>query len=211
MPAKLLIIEDHKMLRDGVRLLFKRSREIKVVGEAGSCREALDAVRKHRPDIVLLDYRLPDGDGLKLLGSLRAEFPQTRVLIMSGTLNRAIVRACMLAGANGFISKEVGAQEIVTAVRTVMKGENYLSAKAVNLLVEILRPDESSGAALLTTQEIAVLRGIAAGQTYKEIAMQMEISPKSVETYRARLVRKTGLRSKVALARFATANDLALP
>jgi DNA-binding NarL/FixJ family response regulator len=211
MPTKLFLIDDHQMLRDGVRLLFRRSRDVKVVGDAATCAQALEGVRRLRPDVVLLDYRLPDGDGLKLLGQLRSEFPALKVLMMSGTLNRAIVRACMLAGANGFISKEVAAQDIATAVRTVVRGENYLSAQAVNLLVEILRPDEASGAALLTPQEIAVLRGIAAGLTYKEIALQLGISPKSVETYRARLVRKTGLRSKVALARFATANDLALP
>jgi DNA-binding NarL/FixJ family response regulator len=211
MTAKLYIVEDHQILRDGVRLLFRRSRDIKVVGEAATCRQALEGLRKHRPDVVLVDYRLPDGDGLALLGTIRAEAPDTKVLMLSGTTNRALVRACMLAGANGFIAKEGSAQEVVVAIRTVLKGENYLSPAAMNHLIASLRPDESTAASRLTGQEIAVLRGIAAGYTYKEIAQHLDISPKSVETYRARLVRKTGLRSKVALAKFAAVNDLAPP
>lgn len=211
MQAKLFIVEDHQILRDGMRLLFRRCRDIKVVGEASGCRDAMDDIRKHRPDVVILDYRLPDGDGLSLLGTIRTELPSARVLMLSGTSGRALVRACMLAGARGFVSKEGGAQEVVNAVRTVIRGENYLSAGAVNFLIESLQPDLASAASLLTGQELAVLRGIAAGLTYKEIAQQMNLSPKSVETYRARLVRKTGLRSKVALAKFASANDLALP
>lgn len=208
MPTKVYILEDHQMLRDGIKLLLSRDSELLFVGEAGNCTEATLALERIKPDVVLMDFKLPDGDSLLLLPRIKREHPDAKVLVMSGTTSRMLVRSCLLAGANGFIAKDDGAQEIIRGIKAVLAGHTFLSTQAVSAVAKDLRDTVSSQAAGLSNQELAVLRGIASGLTYKEIALQLGISGKSVETYRARLVRKTGLKSKVALTKFAAANDI---
>ena len=204
MPCRIFVVEDHQILREGLRLLAQRDPDLVIVGEAGSAQEALAGLDSvGAVDLLLTDYRLPDGDGLGLLPKLRKKNPKGLLIVLSGNTTRALVRSCLIAGANGFVTKEEGGAEILRAIRVVRSGETFLSTRAASVVAESLRMGDPSPAADLSKQELAVLRGIATGQTYKEIAQHLGISEKSVETYRSRLAKKTGHRSKVALARFA--------
>lgn len=208
MPIKVYLIEDHQMLSDGIKLLMSREAQLQFAGEAGNCADATLDLGKIRADVILMDFKLPDGDSLMLIPLIKREHPQAKLLVMSGTTSRILVRSCLLAGAHGFIAKDDGGQEIIRGIKAVLAGHTFLSTQAVSAMAKDLCSVDSSPAAGLSDQEIAVLRGIASGMTYKEIARQLGISGKSVETYRTRLVRKTGLKSKVALTKFAAANAI---
>lgn len=197
------------MLREGIRALLEAQSGLAVVGEAGTCREALDGVRAQRPDVILLDFKLPDGDGLALVPAIRRVVPAAKIILVCGSTTPPLVRACLAAGVDGFISKEAGSGEILEALRRVARGETYLSHHVVALVADGLRAGETRAFGPLSAREVEVLRGIAAGLTYKEIARRMGVGIKSVETYKARLARKTGLHTKVALAQYAAKHDLA--
>lgn len=196
------------MLREGLRVLLSSRAGIKVVGEADTCRQAVEGVHDLQPDLVLLDFKLPDGDGLSIVPALRRAAPATKIVLVCGSTTRPLVRASLQAGVDGFVGKEGDVREIVDAIHIVSQGGTYLSPRVVSLLAEKFRQGDSRVFGPLSGQEVTVLRGIAAGLSYKEIALQMGVGLKTVETYKARLASKTGLRTKVALARFAVENDL---
>ena len=208
MAKRIFVVEDHRMLRDGIKMLVSANQELEFAGEAANCAAALEGIRRKSADIFLMDYKLPDGDSISIIPTIKKEQPSAKILIISGSITRALVRTCLLAGADGFISKEDGGEEILRAIKVVGAGETFLSTRAVTVVAEGLKGGETPSVDSLSGQELSVLRGIASGYTYKEIAQRLGISAKSVETYRARLVRKTGLRTKVALTRFAAANEV---
>lgn len=208
-PIRIVLVEDHQMLREGIRALLHAQPGTEVVAEAGTCREAQEAVKAQRPDFVLLDFKLPDGDGLALLPVFRRVAPGAKVIMLCGSANRPLVRAALAAGMDGFISKEAASREILEALGAVAGGETYLSHAIVSMLAEDLRHGDAPLSGPLSRQEVEVLRGIAGGLTYKEIARRMGVGLKTVETYKVRLARKTGLRTKVALAQYAAKHDLA--
>lgn len=208
MPHKVLIVDDHAILREGIRLMLQRQQNWVVVGESANATEARADIARLAPDVVILDYGLPGENGIALSQWIRQAAPATKLLMLSGLTSTALVRACLQAGIHGFVSKEADGSEIVTALRVIAAGDNYLSPKAASCLAEGICDEANHASGAVSRQEITVLRGIAAGLTYKEIAQQMGISAKTVETYRERLVRKTGCRSKVALARYAAEKDL---
>jgi DNA-binding NarL/FixJ family response regulator len=205
---RIFLVEDHQMLREGIRVLLDAQPAMAVVGEAGTCRDAQEGVRALRPDVVLLDFKLPDGDGLAMVPAFKRAAPAVKILMVCGSASRPLVRASLAAGVDGFISKEAGSREILDALGTVARGQIYLSHTIVSLMAETVRGGGARLFGLLSRQEVEVLRGIAAGLTYKEIARRMGVGLKSVETYKARLARKTGQRTKVALAQYAAKHDL---
>lgn len=209
MSTKIYLVDDHEMLRDGLKLIAAKHPDLEIVGEAATVAAATkDFAHLLAIDVLLSDFRLTDGDGLPLIPPFRKRFPDGKVIILSGSTTRSLVRACLIAGANGFVSKDDGAVEIVRALRVVQSGETFLSTRAASVIAEEMKHVDLSPIATLSRQEIAVLRGIAIGQTYKEIGLTLGIGTKSVETYRARLSRKNGLRTKAQLARFAATNDV---
>ena len=198
---RVALIDDHQLILDGLRLRIEKEPDLVVSGTAANCAEAEALVENTIPNLILMDVGLPMEGGLELTRKFSARFPGIPVLLLTGSNDSSLAHAAIDAGARGFLFKSGGVEELIHAIRCVAKGETYLSRDAAVALADSIRtPDIVSK---LSPQEMAVLRGIAAGQTYKEIAATMGIGAKTVETYRARLASKTGLRSKVELARLA--------
>jgi len=208
MPLRLILVDDHKLLRDGLRLRLGVEPGFEIVGDVGSLHEAYGLIEATRPDLVILDLNLPGESGLDAIVKIRRSWPGTRVLVITGTTDPGAAREVARAGAEGFVRKEDAIEELPRAIRAVMAGKTYLSPEAAAAVTQALREEPASAAPAapphgLSERELEVLRGIGEGVTYKEIAARLELSVKSVETYRARLARKLGCTSKVDLAHHA--------
>ncbi len=198
---RVALIDDHPLILDGLRLRIGKESDLVVSGTAANCAEAETLVETTLPNLILMDVGLPMEGGIEMTRRFSARFPGIPVLLITGSNDPTLTHAAIDAGARGFLFKSGGVEELIQAIRRVARGETYLSLAAAAALADSIRAPDV--ARTLSPQEIAVLRGIAAGHTYKEIAATMGIGTKTVETYRARLALKTGLRSKVELARFA--------
>lgn len=211
MSVRLVLVDDHQLLRDGLRLRLRVEPDFEVVGDAGTLDEAYRVIESTRPGLVVLDLNLPGGSGLDAIGHIRRTWPGTRVLVITGTTDPGAAREVARAGAEGFVRKEDAIEELPRAIRAVMAGKTYLSPEAAAAVTQALReeahaPETAGGGGAphgLSERELEVLRGIGEGVTYKEIAVRLDLSVKSVETYRARLARKLGCTSKVELAHHA--------
>lgn len=209
MSVRLVLVDDHQLLRDGLRLRLRVEPDFEVVGDAGSLHQAYQVIESTRPDMIVLDLNLPGENGLDAIARIRASWPGTRVLVITGTTDPGAAREVARAGAEGFVRKEDAIEELPRAIRAVMAGKTYLSPEAAAAVTQALReerPAETAATAPahgLSERELEVLRGIGEGITYKEIAARLDLSVKSVETYRARLARKLGCTTKVELAHHA--------
>ncbi|HEX2611471.1 MAG TPA: response regulator transcription factor, partial [Gemmatimonadales bacterium] len=203
-PIRVLVADDHMIVRTGIRHVLEGQAEFEVVGEAASGEEALELTPRLRPDVVLLDISMPGPSGLQVTERLRTISPGTRVLILSMYDNAEYVLQSVRAGAHGYLLKDTAATELRDAVRTVCRGESYFSPPVATRLTAAVRGEESHpGLEQLTGREREVLLGIARGQTNKEIAGELGISHRTVETHRESLMRKLKLRSVAELTRFA--------
>ncbi len=212
MPVRIVIVDDHKILRDGIRLRLQQEDDFEVVAEAGDAREALACVAQTKPDLVVMDLGLPGESGHAATHRIRELRPQTRILVLTGEVAPSAVNDALLAGANGFLRKEEASDELVRAVRVLMAGKAYLSPDAATAVTQALigqlnEPEPP----VLSEQELAVLKGLADGLGYKEIADQLDVSVKSVESYRTRLVKKTGCATTAELVRYAVRQRLIVP
>lgn len=215
MAVRIVLVDDHKILREGLTLLLQRTKNLIVVGEAGDGAEATACVIREKPAVVILDLQLPDEDGIATMKRILAILPMTRVLVLSATSDMSRVREALQAGAAGFLVKDDAADELVRAVDTVVAGKIHLSGVAASGLVQALnRPTPAAGACApqeLSERESTVLRLIVDGLRNKEIASQLGISPKSVETYRARVLHKLGCTSTAELVRYAVRTGFVRP
>jgi DNA-binding NarL/FixJ family response regulator len=204
---RIIIVDDHELLRRGLRWRLSQSPDLEVVGEAASAREALALIRQIVPDMVVVDLGLPDRNGLELTAEIRAAWPEMKIVVLTGDSNVSAAQEAIRTGADGFVRKEEAAAEIVRAIQAVKAGGAYLSPVATAAVARALRrPPETEvppAGPQLTEREKAVLRGLAEGQAYKEIAALMNLSVRTVETYRARLVQKLGCRTRAELVRYA--------
>src|SRR5689334_23211469 len=208
-PIRVLVADDHMIVRTGIRHVLEGQAEFEVVGEAASGEEALELTPRLKPDVVLLDISMPGPSGLQVTERLRAISPGTRVLILSMYDNAEYVLQSVRAGAHGYLLKDTAATELRDAVRTVCRGESYFSPPVATRLTAAVRGEEAhSGLEQLTGREREVLLGIARGQTNKEIAGELGISHRTVETHRESLMRKLKLRSVAELTRFALSAGL---
>jgi len=208
-PIRVLVADDHMIVRTGIRHVLEGQAEFEVVGEAASGEEALELTPQLKPDVVLLDISMPGPSGLQVTERLRAISPGTRVLILSMYDNAEYVLQSVRAGAHGYLLKDTAATELRDAVRTVCRGESYFSPPVATRLTAAVRGEEAhSGLEQLTGREREVLLGIARGQTNKEIAGELGISHRTVETHRESLMRKLKLRSVAELTRFALSAGL---
>jgi two-component system, NarL family, response regulator NreC len=207
--VRVLIVDDHAVLRTGIRLMLAREPDLEPVGEAGSGREAIFESRSLKPDVILIDVVMPDGNGLEVIPTLLKERPDTKILVLSMQDDPRYVREAFAAGASGYVLKEAADVEVVAAVREVARGGRYvhpeLGARLIAADADAARKAEEDP---LSDREREVLRLLALGHTNQEIAKQLFISVRTAETHRAHIMQKLHLSSRAELVRYAIAQGL---
>lgn len=207
----ILLVDDHAVLRAGLHMLLDAQPGLRVVGEAGDAHEAMELVARLRPDLILLDLTLPQLDGMTALPLLRKLAPAAKALVLTMHDDEGYLRQAFRAGAAGYVLKKAADAELISAVRAVMRGENYVHPAMTRALLDDLLPATAPNGdpwGTLSEREREVLVLVARGYTAGEIGEQLSLSPKTVETYRLRGMEKLGMRSRAALVQFALAHNL---
>jgi DNA-binding NarL/FixJ family response regulator len=205
---KVLIVDDHTLVRDGIRALLALVADVKVVGEAANGKEALEKVRKLAPDVVLMDLAMPIMSGLESTRRIRKRFPGTKVLALTQYEDREYIVPTIEAGARGFVSKTAAFSELASAIQAVYQGGSFLSPVAAAAVVEecqqkVSTEGETDSYQNLTDREREMLKLVAEGYTAREIADMLVISLRTVETHKTNLMKKLSIRNKADLIRFA--------
>jgi DNA-binding NarL/FixJ family response regulator len=205
---RVLVVDDHGVVREGIRHVLEGEPGFEVVAEAGNAADAMELAESVRPDVAVLDISMPGESGLKLAARIRERFPQIRVLMLSMHDHPEYVLESVRAGAHGYLLKETAAAELCRAVRAVDDGEAFYSPPVARRLSDAVRGElaherRTSDLGTLTHREREVLRGVASGRTNKEIATDLGISHRTVETHRESLMRKLRIRTVAGLTRFA--------
>ena len=205
---RVLVTDDHAIVRDGICALLALTGDIEAVGEAINGREALEMVRKVAPDVVLMDIAMPLMDGLEATRRIHKEFPQTKVIVLTQYEDREYVLPVIEAGASGFISKTAASSELTSAIRSVYRGDSFLSPSIARLLVEDYREMAKAGKSRdmseqLTGREREILKLLAEGHSTHEIAQMLVISPKTVERHKTNLMAKLDIHNRLDLFKYA--------
>jgi len=207
--AKVLIADDHAVVRAGLRQFLEEDPSITEIGDASTGREALEALRSGRWDLLILDINMPDRSGLDILSHIRAAGYSTRVLVMSGLPERQYALNVLRAGARGYLSKEGAPDELLKAMRAILDGRRYVSPALAELLVSELDQDTDKPLhARLSEREFQVLCKLAAGRAVSDIAGELCLSVKTVSTYRTRVLDKMHLETNADLTTYALRNGL---
>ena len=210
-PVRVLLADDHALVRAGIRALLQDLEGVTVVAEAGNGADVLELARTHRPDVVLLDISMPGLSGLDVSAQLERELPEVRVVVLSMHANEEYVLQALRAGAVGYMLKDSATAELELALKAVMQGETYLSPRISKQVVEgyVQRVGADQPASeKLTPRQREVLRLIAEGHSTKEIAHRLELSVKTVETHRAQLMERLQIRDIAGLVKYAIRNGL---
>ncbi len=204
---RVLVVDDHAIVRDGICALLALCGDIEVVGEASNGSEALTKVTELQPDVAIMDISMPLMDGLEATRRIHKEFPRTRVLVLTQHDDKEYVFPIIEAGASGFISKVAASSELVVGIRSVSRGDSYLSPTVARLLVEgYQRGDVQIGHdpyEQLTVRERDVLKLVVEGHTTREIADTLIVSPKTVEGHKTSLMAKLGIHNRIDLVKYA--------
>jgi len=208
MTSRLLLVDDHAVVRSGLRMLLEPEADFEIVGEAGSGREALKAVAEMRPDIVLMDIGLPDISGIEAAAEIKRLRPETAIVALTIHEDEEYFFKMLAAGASGYVPKRAAPEELLTALRAAATGEVYLYPSLAKLLVtDYLAQDAAARPAEaldgLTDREREVLAHLADGASNGEIAETLSISPKTVARHRENIMRKLGLHSRTELVKYA--------
>ena len=204
---RLLVVDGHEVVRQGLVALLDRRSGFQVVAEAGTVAESIEAARRFEPDIIVMDVRLPDGSGIEACREIRDELPDTKVVMLTSYPDDDAVLSAIVAGASGYLLKQVRARDLVAALEAVGRGESLLDPAVTEKVLERVRriasgtyQDELSQ---LTAQEQKILMLVAEGKTNKEMAALLFISPSTVETHRARIMEKLDLHSAAEIVLYA--------
>jgi DNA-binding NarL/FixJ family response regulator len=202
---RLLIVDDHPLMRTGIRTLLERTLQHPEIFEASNGREALEIAAKVHPDIVLLDVSMPEMNGVEAVRRFSIDLPTCKVIMLSMHCREERVAQCVRAGAKGYLLKDAAVSELVDAVESVQRGEVYISKHMPPVVTTLLerRSDVTSPLELLSARQREILQMIAEGQSTKEIGYQLNLSGKTVETHRRMLMQRLSIYDVVGLARFA--------
>jgi two-component system invasion response regulator UvrY len=206
---RIVIVDDHAIVRAGLRQFLVEQSDLEVVGEAANGREALDLVRKGGIDVIVMDLSMPDQNGVDALAAIKARAPELPVLILSGYPEAHYATNLLRQGASGYLNKECDPQEIVTAVRTVSRGRKYITPTVAELLADQLHSGSDKPLhEQLSEREFQVFLRLAQGETIGVIADSLSLSVKTVSTYRTRIMEKMSLESNSDLTYYALKNGL---
>jgi two-component system response regulator DevR len=203
---RLLLVDDHEVVRQGLVALLDRRPGFQVVAEAGTVQESISQARLHRPDIVVMDVRLPDGSGVEACREIRAELPETRVIMLTSFPDDEAVLSAIVAGASGYLLKQIRARDLVSALEAVGRGESLLDPAVTERVLQRVRRiaagESSDELSVLTPQEQKVLMLVAEGRTNKEIASEVFLSDKTVKNYVSSILSKLNLERRAQAAAF---------
>jgi two-component system response regulator DevR len=205
-PLRLVVVDDHEVVRQGLVALLDRREAFQVVGEAGTVVEALAVVRRFRPDLVVMDVRLPDGSGIEACREIRSEMPEVRVIILTSYPDEEAVLSAIIAGASGYLLKQIRGRDLVNALEAVGRGESLLDPAVTEKVLERVRRiatgTYTDELAALTAQEQRILMLVAEGKTNKEIASEVFLSDKTVKNYVSSILSKLSLERRAQAAAF---------
>jgi DNA-binding NarL/FixJ family response regulator len=205
---RILLADDHAVVRQGFKMILAAQPDMEIVGEAGNGREAVEAAAQLRPDVIVMDVAMPELNGIEATRRIAENAPHTRVLALSMHKDSVYVREVLRAGARGYLLKDSPAPELVAAVRAVASGEGYLSPAVSNAVLDDYRKHVTDPIDLLTSREREVLQMLAEGKTNKEVAEVLNLSVYTVDAHRGRIMEKLNLHSINELVRFAVRKGL---
>ena len=215
MTIKVLIADDHQIVREGLRSMLEKEPGIKVVGEAEEGRTTLRLARELTPDVIIMDVAMPDLNGIEATRQIVAEFPAIKVIALSMHDDRRFVLHMIKAGAKGYLLKDSAFKDLAKAIRVVVANKTYLSSEIADIVVKdylaTATSEESSAFYLLSPREREVLQLIAEGKTSNQVAENLHVSIKTVETHRAQLLRKLKVKSVAELTKYAIREGLTTP
>jgi two-component system response regulator DevR len=205
-PLSILLVDDHEVVRQGLAALLGRRPEFHIVGEAGTVADAVAAAHRFKPDLIVMDVRLPDGSGIEACREIRAELPDTRVVMLTSYPDEDAVLSAIIAGASGYLLKQVRARDLVAALEAVGRGESLLDPAVTGRVLERIRriatADQPDELAQLTSQEQKILLLVAEGKTNKEIAADVFLSDKTVKNYVSSILAKLNLERRAQAAAY---------
>jgi DNA-binding NarL/FixJ family response regulator len=210
---RVLIADDHKIFRDGIISILDREKDMEVVGEASNGLEVLERISKTTVDVLVLDIDMGKPNGIEITGTIKRDYPDTRILVLTMMGLRDFIIHALEAGATGFLLKNAGKDEVLTAIRSVAKGDSYFSREVSAILIEHLSKPRTSRHRIadipLSAREIEVLKLIAQEYSNPEIARELFISIRTVDTHRRNLLEKLGVKNTAGLVKYAIQKGLA--
>ncbi len=211
-PLRLLVVDDHEVVRQGLVAMLARRPGFQVVAEAATAAEAVDQAHRQQPDLIVMDVRLPDGSGIEACREIRAEMPQARVVMLTSYPDEEAVMSAIIAGASGYLLKQIRARDLVNALEAVGRGESLLDPAVTSQVLERIRRiaanDQPDELAELTQQERKILMLVAEGKTNKEIAAEVFLSDKTVKNYVSSILSKLNLERRAQAAAFVAKHRL---
>ena len=214
-PLRLLIVDDHEVVRQGLVALLDRRAGFEVVAQAGTVHEAIAEAARFEPDVVIMDVRLPDGTGIEACREIRAARPETRVVMLTSYPDEEAVLSAIIAGASGYLLKQVRGRDLVSAIESVGRGDSLLDPAVTERVLQRVRAAASGGAtdelSDLTAQERRILLLVAEGKTNKEIAGEIFLSDKTVKNYVSSILSKMNLQRRTQAAAFVAKHHLGEP
>ncbi|MEH6995242.1 response regulator transcription factor [Neobacillus drentensis] len=212
MGIRIMIADDHHVVRRGLAFFLKTQRDIEIIGEAGNGKEAVELARKLKPDLILMDLVMPEMDGIQATKIIKTEMPEIKIMILTSFSDQDHVIPALEAGASGYQLKDIEPDELIHCIKKIMRGENQLHPKATSHLLANLsnkdKKDDNKLISELTKREMDVLREIARGKSNKEIAASLFITEKTVKTHVSNLLSKLELADRTQAALFAVKNQL---